>query len=543
VPTVEEAEVFAVKIAEMFSRDIGRPISGVIRVDDALAVANEIDEYVVTDHILNQLEAVFDVYETSIQHPAESTNVWVSGPFGSGKSSFAKMVGYLAENPSIRGRSVLERFVERVKAPKMEALLNAAHRQAPALSVFVDMTISHNLVREDKSIVVVLYRALLERLDYSRNLLLAQLEFELEEDGQLRAFEETFQQVSKGHRTWKERRDLGLAKSEASHALHLLWPGNYRTADAWAKQFEGVDVTADWFAERALNLLARRGGGRKRLVFIVDEVGQYIARSTTRLLDLKATAEALGRHGGNFWLIVTAQSIRVDDGELGELPNVQDRFPIQVDLLTSDVEEVISRRLLSKSPGGRDELRTQLASNHGKLLTNIKLHSGSLGMTYSQGDILRSYPLLPYQVPLLLDVVATRRARALSPIGFHRTMIQVVQQLVISPRVGLGQHRVGELVTLDRAYDLLEPLIPAAWRSHIDQVKGAYGNEADESRVTKVIALCSDVGDLPLEAQNIAALLHPAIDAGSVLPNVHEALEHLVVSGHIQLFDNSYQLA
>src|ERR1700676_1234329 len=184
------------KISELFRREIGRDIPEVIHVDAGAGVAREMDEYVVTTHIREQLEEVLEEYQDTIQNPTERTNVWVSGFFGSGKSSFAKVLGYLAENPSIAGRTALERFTEHVDAPAVEALLSVSHAQAPTLSVFLDMSTSRNVAREGESIVLPVYRALLERLGYSRNLLLAHLEFDLEGDGDLARFEELFSQVS-----------------------------------------------------------------------------------------------------------------------------------------------------------------------------------------------------------------------------------------------------------------------------------------------------------------------------------------------------------
>src|SRR5579863_4318865 len=205
-------------IAQLFRRPIGRMIEEVIKVDlaDEEIVAAEIDEYVATDHIRERIEDVLDVFQDTINNPSERTNVWVSGFFGSGKSSFAKMLGYLIENPRVEGRSALDRFTERVDAPKVEALLNTAHAQAPTVTVFLDLSTGRNVAREGESIVLPVYRALLERFGYSRNLLLAELEFDLEGDGDLAAFEDSFAKVSIGEKSWTERRNVGLAKGEAS---------------------------------------------------------------------------------------------------------------------------------------------------------------------------------------------------------------------------------------------------------------------------------------------------------------------------------------
>ena len=229
------------KITELFRRPIDRTIEEVIKVDlaDEDIVAIEIDEYVATDHIRERLEDVLDVYQDTINSPSERTNVWVSGFFGSGKSSFAKMLGYLIENPSVGGRSAIDRFKERIDAPRIEALLNSVYSQASTLTVFLDLSTGRNVAKEGESIVLPVYRAFLERLGYSRNLLLAELEFDLEGDGDLAAFEEKFQQISNGKKPWSERRNVGLAKGEASHALHLLRPDTYPNADSWSTRARG----------------------------------------------------------------------------------------------------------------------------------------------------------------------------------------------------------------------------------------------------------------------------------------------------------------
>src|SRR5215210_2480829 len=253
-------------------------IEEVIKVDlaDEDIVALELDEYVATDHILDSLEEVLDAYQETILKPSEVTNVWVSGFFGSGKSSYAKVLGYLLANPTIVGRTAAERFAERVDAPRISALLHTIHTQAPTLAVFVDLSTGRNVAREGESVVLPVYRALLERLGYSRNLVLAELEFDLEGDAVLEGF---------------ERRNVGLAKGEASHALHLLRPDTYPDVDSWARQASEPEINANWFAVRAKELVARRGGGATRLVFVVDEVGQYVARSVDRMLDLQGLAE------------------------------------------------------------------------------------------------------------------------------------------------------------------------------------------------------------------------------------------------------------
>ena len=56
------------------------------------------------DHIEAELTDVLDKFQDTILNPSETVNIWVSGFFGSGKSSFAKVLGYLIANPEIAGK-------------------------------------------------------------------------------------------------------------------------------------------------------------------------------------------------------------------------------------------------------------------------------------------------------------------------------------------------------------------------------------------------------------------------------------------------------
>ena len=90
------------RIDELFRRDIHRKIEEVVKVDlsDESVLAGELDEYVATGHILDEFEKVLDAYQESINSPNESCTVWVSGFFGSGKSSWARSSATCCRTPS-----------------------------------------------------------------------------------------------------------------------------------------------------------------------------------------------------------------------------------------------------------------------------------------------------------------------------------------------------------------------------------------------------------------------------------------------------------
>ena len=539
------------KIRDLFRGDIGRPIETVIHVDlsDEQTVAHEIDEYVVTDNIRDHLEELADLYAETARNPSESTNVWVSGFFGSGKSSFAKIVGYALANPEVDGRSATARLLARTNSLKLEALLTTAHKLAPAITVFLDLSSGRDMLREGESLVLPVYRALLKRLGYSANELLAELEFTLETEGRLDTFETAVLDATNG-KAWAQVRDVALARNYASRALHIIDRANFPNADSWAKAASAPNLDHNWLAHRAIELLRRRGSGATRLIFVIDEVGQYVARSIPRMFDLQGLAEAFQKKRGPLWLVVTSQEKLSDvvdslESRQVEYARVQDRFPLRVDLLPSDIHEVTSRRVLEKTDTGQTAIRDLFAAHRGQLNTYVRLESPTRAASLAEDEFVRLYPLVPYQVQLLIDAVSARRAQGGgSPMlgGSNRTIIKLAQQLVIDPNNGLGEEEVGALVTLDRAARLLEEAIPTSWRHEIEQVADKYRPEATETHIMQAVALCSDVPALPLTEANLTALLHPTIDAESGRVEVAEALARLVGDDRLRVGDDGYHV-
>jgi len=539
-------------IGDLFRRDIDRTIEEVVKVDvaDDAVVAAEIDEYVVTERIRGEMEDVVREYVDCFDDRSDRTNVWVSGFFGSGKSSFAKVLGYLLENRRVAGRAVVDRLAERVDSPTLRALLGRAldpKNRGTAVTALLDLSSAHD-VETEEHVVLPVYRAVLQRLGYAREPALAALEFDLETDARLDAFVARFEEVH--GRPWALVRHTTLAPNMASRVLHETDPATFPSADSWARAPTSPTVDANWFARRAVELVERRGGGARRLVMVVDEAGQYVARSRVRMLALQGLAEAVQKQQGRLFLVTTSQE-RLEEvvdsleGKGVELARVRDRFPIRVDLTASDIREVVGLRVLDKSDAGRREIEALVTPVKERLAANLRLASDRRSDEFSADDLVRLYPLLPYQVQLLIDAVTQRRSqlRAGAPLGgSNRTIIQHAQQLLANRRVGLAGAAAGALVTLDRSYDLLIDVIDSGLRHQVDQVVDDLGATSTEAQIMKVVALVHGVRSLPLTAQNLAVLLHPAITAESRRAEVAAAAERLVAAGWLRETDGGYQL-
>jgi hypothetical protein len=113
-----------------------------------------------------------------------------------------------------------------------------------------------------------------------------------------------------------------------------------------------------------------------------------------------------------------------------------------------------------------------VAGQRNQLSAHTRLESPTRAEDLQEDEVVRLYPLLPYEIQLLIDAVSQRRTQgAASAVtgGSSRTLIKHAQQLIIHSEYSLGAAEVGALVTVDRSHDLLEEVIPSAWRAEINR--------------------------------------------------------------------------
>ena len=97
---------------ELFAQRHHRRIEEVIKVDqtDEEILRDEIDEYVVTDAIRGHYVEIFEATRRRRTSRTRASPIWVSGFFGSGKSSFAKMLGLAIEDRTSRASPAAQPF-------------------------------------------------------------------------------------------------------------------------------------------------------------------------------------------------------------------------------------------------------------------------------------------------------------------------------------------------------------------------------------------------------------------------------------------------
>jgi len=538
-------------IKTLFANDIHRRIEEVIKVDqtDEEIVRDEINEYVVTDAIRSHFTQILEAYRETPNKPHEGIAIWVSGFFGSGKSSFAKMLGLSVANRTVAGESAAERFAQRAGDKKLQVLLKTINEQIPTHAVIFDVSTDRGIRSGNQTLTEIMYGLFLQSLGYAKDLDLSELEIGLEEKGQLARFEEEYKRLFK--KDWAtEKGKVAFALSEASRVLHSLDPDTYPMADSWVKAVKNkADITPGKLAERVGELMKRRKPGYS-LMFVVDEVGQFVARDVQKMLDLQAIVQQLGVKGrGKHWVVVTSQEklgelvSGLDDKRI-ELARLMDRFPLQVHLEPSDITEVTSRRVLSKNAAAQTALGKLFDEHRGRLTEHTRLTADIKLPELSRETFIDLYPLLPYQIDLIIQIVSGLRTQGGASKhvgGANRTIIKLAQQLLINPAVNLADRPVGDLVRLDQVYDLVEGNIGSEVRAKIAAIPKLVEHPLAQP-VAKVICLLQYVKSVHRSAENIAAALHGQVGGDSQLASVKEALRALEAAHQVRHGDDGYRI-
>lgn len=536
---------------QLFDRRIERTIEEVIKVDqtDEEVIRDEMDEYVVTDAIRAHYTNIFDVYSETPNKKREGIAIWVSGFFGSGKSSFAKMLGLSIANRTIMGQPAAERFSQCAGDKKLQVLLKTISEKIPTHAVIFDVSTDRGIRSGNQTLTEIMYGLFLQSLGYAKDLDLSELEIGLEEQDKLDRFEAEYEKLYK--KSWStEKGKIAFALGEASRVMHSLEPQTYPAADSWVKAVKNkADITPAKLAERANSLMQRRRPGQS-LMFVIDEVGQFVARDVQKMLDLQAVVQSLGVKGrGKHWIVITSQEklgelvSGLDDKKI-ELARLMDRFPLQVHLEPSDISEVTSRRVLAKNSMAQAVLAKLFDEHRGRLTEHTRLTADIRLPELTRDGFVELYPLLPYQIDLIIQVVSGLRTQGGASKhvgGANRTIIKLAQQLLINPAVNLADAPVGDLVRLDHVYDLVEGNIGSEVRAKINSITKELNHPLAQS-VAKVICLLQYVKSVHRTAENIAAALHSNVSADSELAAVKEALRELEATHKVRRGDDGYRI-
>jgi hypothetical protein len=540
------------RIADLLDRDFSRPVEEIVKVDndDPDTVFAELTEYIATDRIKTEYESLFSAMATAPKSSNESVGVWISGFFGSGKSSFAKNLGYVLANREVLGVPASSLFLKQVDSRQVTECVEFLNRTVPYEIFMVDipqiqadLPVQANAAR----IAEIMYRVLLRDLDYADDYNISELEIELEKEGTLAAFQDLCR--AEYQEEWRTIRTGSRKFARSSALLHELDPRTYPSPETWldvvrarpSRTLSAGDLVGKLFD---LCEIRRRG---KTFAFIVDEIDEYVALGGDRLENLRAVVEQFGgesverakagRIPGLAWIIVTAQQ------------KPQDSFKHQIDLSAAGIREVATRRVLRKKEGQESILRKLYRDHGASLIRNVRLERCSRRTEFDEDQFVRFYPYLPHLIDLSVDILAGIRQHPNSPNAgdSNRTLVKQAFEMLVSDRTRLADQPIGVLVSIDKIYELVEANIPPEKRKEILDIRRRFDSHEDypgmAARVAKAICLMEfSQTDLPRTTKNIAALLVQRVtEAPPALP-VAELLHHMREARFVRETEDGWKL-
>jgi hypothetical protein len=217
---------------------------------------------------------------------------------------------------------------------------------------------------------------------------------------------------------------------------------------------------------------------------------------------------------------------------------------LHVHLEPSDISEVTSKRVLAKNADAQTELRDLFSQHRGRLTDATKLTADIRLPELSTESFVDLYPLLPYQVDLIINVVSGLRTAggATKHVGgANRTIIKLAQQLLIHPDVDLADQQVGMLARIDQVYELVSGNIPSEIRGKIDGIRTAVEHPLAQP-VAQAICLLQYVQSIHRTPENIAATLQASVDGDSRLAEVKAALAELEHGLLVRKGDDGYRI-
>lgn len=536
-------------IRQLFRADrpIDRPIEKVIdysaREDKRLE--REISEYQVTPSVERAFTRFLDHYERGVQG-GETTEigVWVSGFYGSGKSSLTKYLGFAFSGQKVHGVPFIELLAERLPTVTGQHLRTLARRH-PAAVFMLDLATDQLAESSSISVANVLYWNVLKSLGYSTEQKVADLEVDLERDGRRDEFLSAYAEMFPGKDPWDAiKNDPRLAVLRASKLAPRFYPDRYTTpAEFQQLQYKVSDNLGD-IVQRLLTLIHRKTE-RKNIIFFVDEVGQYVAPRRELILNLDGLVRKFKELGeGRVWFVATGQQTLLEISEKAainstDLSKLKDRFPIAIDLEASDIQKITVARLLQKSAEGKPLLQ-KLYRQHGETL---QLHTHLPGwpapkIPLDSDSFADHYPILPARFDLLLQLVRAL-ARRTGGLGL-RSAIRLVQDLLVDRSrllaAGLppmADRPVGDLVAADDLFDTLRADLAKEFPQAVEGADAVarhplIGADALAVRVAKAAAILQPLENMPRGAEQIAALLYQRLGAPGEVEAVRKALYKLV---------------
>lgn len=538
------------KIQSMFQKDINRDINGVVKVaqDDEKSLHQELSEYIITKELRRHFRTFFDNYTKAIDQPTDKMGVWISGFFGSGKSHFLKMLSYLLSNKEVQGVPAIDYFKDKFDDPMMYAQAVKCV-SIPTESILFNIDIEGPINKDKTAVLRTFAKMFYNHCGfYGDDLKIAKLERFIDRQGKTEEFRQKFEEVNGG--PWVETRDsFAFFEDDVVEVLQSVLGMSEQAARNW---FNGEETNELSIAQLVSDIkeYVDSKGDKFRLLFMVDEVGQYIGDDGDLMINLQSLVEELGaKCMGKVWVMVTSQeaidSVVKIAGD--DFSKIQGRFNTRLSLSSSSVDEVIKKRVLAKTEEA-DQLLHMVYDKEQAVLKNLFVFNDSVldikGFA-DGGEFAATFPFVPYQFIIIQKVLAEIRKHGNSGkhlSGGERSMLSGFQEAAQK----VQDKDENALLPFYLFYDTVHTFLESAIRRVIDRCQNAADNhdgiEPQDVAVLKLLYLVRYIDDIKANIDNIATLMVDDIrtDKIALRASVTASLERLQSQNYVSRNGDTY---
>ncbi len=524
-------------IKDLFKKEIDRSIQGVVTIgnEDEEQKWQELEEYVCTDEITRSFRTFFRKYRESIAVPTEKIGVWITGFFGSGKSHFLKILGYILENEVVAGCEAVKYFEEKIQDQMVLADIKQCAKVSNKVVLFnIDSKAKSDSKNRSQAIMDIMLRAFNESVGYcGSSPWVADMERTLEGEGLLDAFVSKFEELS--GRNWVHTRAKALLNRDyIIKALVAVRGMSEESAKNFVEdQTRNYTNSTEDFA-KIVNDYCKKN--KTRVVFLMDEVGQFIGTNGELMLNLQTCVEDLGKYcRGQAWVVVTSQQelkamIESTKAKQNDFSKIQGRFDTRLLLSGANADEVIKKRILAKKDIAVTPLKTLYEANASKISNLILFEGRPTWSGYADAEEFKDvYPFVSYQFELLQKVFESIREHGMSE-GKHlsqneRSLLSAFQESAKK----VASLETGILVPFDSFYQTIEQFIDYDVKTVFSNAERRASLDAFAIRVLRVLFMIKHVKEMPATINKLATLMVENVneDKAALKNRIYDALKLL----------------
>ncbi len=542
------------RIQQMFHDDIDRKINGVVKVDQDTAdvLKQEVKEYVITRDIRKHMITFFNNYGDSFREPTADVGVWISGFFGSGKSHFLKMLSYLLENKEVDGRKVEDYFREKFDDEATFMPIASAIRGETDTILF-NIDIEGSINKDKTAVLRVFAKMFYNYLGfYGENLKCAKMEQFIDKKGKTEEFRRVFEE--KNGSPWVESRDaFAFFEDDVVDTLVEVLEMSETAAHNW---FDGTETIETSIAQLVSEMKEYVDSKSKdfRLLFMIDEVGQYVGDSIDLLMNLQSLVEKIGSEcNGKIWVVCTGQEAidEIIKTRQDQFSRIQARFRTRLSLTSSSADEVIQKRILQKKEEVIPQLE-QIYNENDSVLKNLFSFNYSAGDAVldvtgfsGQREFAKNFPFVPYQFIIMQKVFSEIRKHGNSGkhlSGGERSMLSGFQEAAQK----IEDKDEYALAPFYLFYDTVHTFLDSSIRRVIERCQKAAdtnaGIEQQDVSVLKLLYLVRYIDDIKANLDNIVILMADDIRMDKIImrEQVRGSLDRLMSQNYIGRTGDTY---